>query len=651
LLEVRSAEPPVPPRQLRPEVPADLEAICLKCLAKEPAGRYPSAEGLADDLGRFLAGEPVLARPVGAARRAVKWVKRRPVLAGMLAALVLTTVGSLAAAVWAVRAQRVADTQKATAESALAESKADLQGLLELATRMWEVIQKDQALLAGAPGTERTRQQVLENTLAIYQRLLERRTGDPELRTMVGRLYVLVGNVLQQLGRAAEAEHSFRQAILLWEELRQEATDNPLYCNNLARSHNNLAQLIYKGRPGEANEHSGQALDLMRGLVRDYPERSDYGHHLATTHFQRGVFRHQEGKRLSRAAARSPGPAQKARARQVLGQAWDELDAARARLEGLAAAAQAPPPYRLSLAQAFVGLAALEEDRGRPHREAPDELYRKALRVYQELPPDVGKAPEARQRQAHAHYRLAGHLRRAPVQAKGGLRARQDALRHSGTALGLQQRLVDDYPLVPRYRAELAHTHLLHASLLSMHVRFKEADKSCQRARELIQELMKKFPNQADLAEHHSSLASSLHLSVVLARKQSPSLPRREAAKRRRDRIAEAIEHQERARKLAPEEPAYRELLGKARWELAHTLLELNDYAGAAEEAKRLAGLFPERSPELRSAGHLLARCAEAAKKAGEVARARQYAREAGELLGTPQGGGPSPAKRQGRAN
>src|SRR5262249_11706708 len=125
----------------------------------------------------------------------------------------------------------------------------------------------------------------------------------------------------------------------------------------------------------------------------------------------------------------------------------------------------------------------------------------------------------------------------------------------------------------------------------------------------------------------------------------------RAAVERRRELIREAIEHQKRACALAPEEPAYRELLGKARLELAHTLLELNDYAGAAEEAQRLVGLFPERSPELRSAGQLLARCAEAAKKAGEVARARQYAQEAGKLLGTPPGGGPSPAKRQGRAN
>ncbi|HKI38753.1 MAG TPA: serine/threonine-protein kinase [Gemmataceae bacterium] len=83
--QVASVEP-VPLRQRRGEVPRDLETICLKCLEKEPVRRYASAEALADDLRRFLADEPILARPPGALRRGWKWCRRHPVRAALACA-------------------------------------------------------------------------------------------------------------------------------------------------------------------------------------------------------------------------------------------------------------------------------------------------------------------------------------------------------------------------------------------------------------------------------------------------------------------------------------------------------------------------------------------------------------------------------------
>jgi WD40 repeat protein len=76
---------PVPPRLLNPKVDADLETICLKCLEKDPARRYSSAADLADDLACYLSGEPITARRLGRLGRSLKWCRRKPAAAALLA--------------------------------------------------------------------------------------------------------------------------------------------------------------------------------------------------------------------------------------------------------------------------------------------------------------------------------------------------------------------------------------------------------------------------------------------------------------------------------------------------------------------------------------------------------------------------------------
>jgi WD40 repeat protein/serine/threonine protein kinase len=125
------------PSLARPGIPVDLETICLKCLEKEPSRRYPSAEALAEDLRRWLVGEPITARPVSTLERAWKWSRRHPGLAGSLAVIasliVSIAVGSAIAATYFQRIarekQELADQRETERDKAVtAQERAEQAG-------------------------------------------------------------------------------------------------------------------------------------------------------------------------------------------------------------------------------------------------------------------------------------------------------------------------------------------------------------------------------------------------------------------------------------------------------------------------------------------------------------------------------------------
>jgi WD40 repeat protein len=105
LNQVQSQEP-VPPSRLQRHLPRDLETICLTCLRKEPGKRYPSAEALADDLHRYLAGQPIKARRVGALGRAALWARRNPALASTIIFAVAAVVAVAGVGFWQVLQER-----------------------------------------------------------------------------------------------------------------------------------------------------------------------------------------------------------------------------------------------------------------------------------------------------------------------------------------------------------------------------------------------------------------------------------------------------------------------------------------------------------------------------------------------------------------
>ncbi|QYM78258.1 protein kinase [Horticoccus luteus] len=119
---VATTEPP-PLRLLAPQVPRDLETICRCCLAIEPAQRYSSARALAEDLRHYLAGEPIVARPISPLGQLWRWTRRRPHLAAVWALSLLLAIGSTVAAFGLNRARLQTAAAAARAETALAAAR------------------------------------------------------------------------------------------------------------------------------------------------------------------------------------------------------------------------------------------------------------------------------------------------------------------------------------------------------------------------------------------------------------------------------------------------------------------------------------------------------------------------------------------------
>ncbi len=130
LHQVVSSEP-LAPQLLNPSVPLDLSTICLKCLEKDPRHRFRSARELADDLKCWLGGEPISARPSTLLERSLKWVRRKPAVAGLAASLLAVVLAGSTGILWqwraAVDARKVAEARAVTESRAKASAEQERQ--------------------------------------------------------------------------------------------------------------------------------------------------------------------------------------------------------------------------------------------------------------------------------------------------------------------------------------------------------------------------------------------------------------------------------------------------------------------------------------------------------------------------------------------
>jgi thiol-disulfide isomerase/thioredoxin/tRNA A-37 threonylcarbamoyl transferase component Bud32 len=262
---------PAPPHSLNLHVDRDLETICLTCLNKEPQRRYPSAEALAQDLERYLAGEPIRARPVGTVERTIKWVRRRPAGAGLIAVSVLAVTALLVGGWWSsARQHRALEDAQAQRQLVIDSFKKRLDTVDDFVIRL-------DGRLANLRGLENVRMEFLQELLRLSQSLLEEQKQEPTARFQTSRLQRRIGDLARDSSRPEDAEPAYGAAHGLLNQLVKEYPDRPDYRNELSLTlaHRGAVRQ-HENRPAEAQTDYREAIRLQDQLVTEVPSVPDY---------------------------------------------------------------------------------------------------------------------------------------------------------------------------------------------------------------------------------------------------------------------------------------------------------------------------------------------------------------------------------------
>ena len=241
-------EEPVPPSRLIGKLPPDVETICLKCLQKEPAKRYATAELLAEDCRRFVAGEPILSRPISPAERAWRWCRRNPRVAGLLATvaglLVVVTVTSTVSALTIAQERNLKEIQRKDAVDArvaaeTARQQADenakiatKQAGLSLNT-MQVLIDKVQTQLDEAPRTQQIKRDLLETAMEGLKKVAKEAEGSTSIETTMLGAHMQMAKMFKQLGDTEDAMNEYEKSLTIARRRAEENPDNDASQSNL----------------------------------------------------------------------------------------------------------------------------------------------------------------------------------------------------------------------------------------------------------------------------------------------------------------------------------------------------------------------------------------------------------------------------------
>lgn len=519
-----------PPPDLPATVPHDLRTICAKCLEKQPQRRYASATDLADDLGRFLRGEPILARPVGTAERLWKWARRRPVVAGLLG--LLTLAGITLVVVGAIYQSLLRESLKQT-ERQRSRAEANYQQALAAVDRLLSRVGSER--LTKVPGVDEVRAELLEDALAFYSGFLKAaEEPDPALRWETARAHMQVGKIEQLLGRNDVAENHYRAGVSRFEQLSADFPGRGEYRDALADARLRLGQLLGPGaKSADAGSEFEQARTLWAAMSADA--------RVADCDHAAGAW-HQSAGRLNDAEACYQRALEKRR--ELV--AADGTDAARRdlamslhNLAGLCLTVNRRGealPYQTEAVQLFEQLA-----RSRPNDEESRRLWAAGLHTLGVLHAWSGKHDKARQsyeqaiqlREALARFHpnapdFQGSLARtylnlAAVDLDTGRGL--EAEKHTRQGVAILQRVVDQYPQDWEQTKSLIGAMTNLALMLQSTKRMDEAESVYLRAIALCEALIQAQPGNPHFTTSLSALSVNRGNLEKFRKRHRESLP------------------------------------------------------------------------------------------------------------------------------
>lgn len=297
--QVRTNEP-IAPGRLQFGIQRDLQTICLKCLQKDPNQRYPSALAFAQDLDRFIRGEPIKARPTGIFTRGWKWALRRPTNAALLLISLLLTVGLIALIVtYTVRLRTEVDRANAFAsESHRQQERASTNYRSARDALSLIVRHLDNRRATNIPQLMELRREQLEDALAFYEGALRGlEDSDPAVVLDTAMAAAAAGDIQHTLGREKASRESFQRALGLLEQLPADFRERPEARGGFIHCYKHLAYLA-NDQPRSTETYLLKARDEAEKLSGLDPSNPDWLNALVEGEHNLGVYffeNHQNG--------------------------------------------------------------------------------------------------------------------------------------------------------------------------------------------------------------------------------------------------------------------------------------------------------------------------------------------------------------------